>query len=78
MSNAIDVFISCKDTDINNNETIDLKVSREIAKLLRGAGFEVFLSDETLTEMGSSQYKKAIDEALDIAKAMIVVTSSRE
>lgn len=78
MSNAIDVFISCKDTDINNNETIDLKVSREIAKLLRGTGFEVFLSDETLTEMGSSQYKKAIDQALDIAKAMIVVTSSRE
>ena len=78
MAKEIDVFISCKDTDQNNNETIDLKVSKKIASLLRSKHFEVFLSDETLTEMGSSQYKKAIDAALDNTKAMIVVTSSRE
>lgn len=78
MKEELDIFISCKDTDDKGNETIDLKISREIAKILRSENFKVFLSDQTLSELGSSQYKKTIDEALDRAKAMVVVASKSE
>ena len=73
----IDLFISCKDTDEEGKVTLDLIVSREVAKTFRNLGYEVFISDDNLAKLGTSEFKKTIDEALDEARALIVVTSSK-
>lgn len=36
-------------------------------------GISIFFSDESLTSLGTTHYKEAIDEALDSAEILIVV-----
>ena len=65
-----DVFISAKSADYGQ--------ARQVFQFLQSRGVAVFLSDESLPELGSSDYRKEIDRALDQAEHMVVVTSSRE
>ncbi|MCC6287490.1 MAG: toll/interleukin-1 receptor domain-containing protein [Chitinophagaceae bacterium] len=67
---SIDIFISFKSADI--------ELAESIYNYLRSNGLSVFLSSETLPQLGSSDYRKAIDKALDECKHMIVVSSKVE
>ena len=67
---AIDVFISRK--------TADAKFAKAIYNYLTGQGLVVFVSDQTLKQIGNADYTKAIDEALASTTHMIVVGSSAD
>jgi hypothetical protein len=55
----------------------DYKYAEQIYSYLKAQGLPVFFSQESLPELASSDYRKQIDDALDKAQHMIVVTSSR-
>lgn len=63
------VFISAKSEDYPQ--------ARRVYEFLAGQGISCFYSDESLLEMGEADYKDAIDQALDGAQHLVVVTSSR-
>lgn len=69
-SQTTDVFISFKSADI--------ALAEALYHFLESKGLSVFLSSETLPQLGSSDYRKAIDKALDECKHMIVVCSKVE
>ena len=73
-----EIFISFKNLDASGNESRDCAMAREVAAYLRREGLSVFFSIDTLELIGSSSYKKAIDEALDRAMVLIAVGTSRE
>jgi len=62
------VFISSKSEDYGH--------ARAYYEFLTERGLRAFLSCESLPALGTSDYREAIDQALDEAKHMIVVTSS--
>jgi hypothetical protein len=64
------VFISAKSEDF--------PLAREVYDFLTGHGVRAFLSNVTLRERGNSDYVAEIDRALDEARHMIVVASSRQ
>ena len=66
----VDVFISRKSADV--------ALANELYRYFVSRGLTVFESEETLPKMGSSDYRKAIDQALDECKHMVVVGSSIE
>ncbi|MFT3947325.1 MAG: TIR domain-containing protein [Agriterribacter sp.] len=70
LSNATDIFISFKSADI--------ELAKAIYDYLHSKDLSVFLSSETLPQLGSSDYRKAIDKALDECRHMIVVSSKVE
>ncbi len=70
-----DVFISYKHTDKNGSTTQDFQIAQKLFKTLNGLGYSVFFSSASLESMGSSRYKSDIDDALDNAKAMVVILS---
>ncbi len=53
-------------------------VAREAAEFLTEAGLRVFFSERELPKMGNSDYSDAINNALDGAHHLLVVTSSVE
>lgn len=63
-----DVFISRKSADI--------ALANELYQYLNTKGITAFESNETLPQLGSSDYRKTIDTTLDECKHMIVVGSS--
>jgi len=71
-----DVFISYKQTDTFRNKTEDSILALELYNSLLAKNIKVFFSDSTLEIVGVSQYKKAIDDALDQCKVLIVVGTS--
>ena len=64
------VFISAKSQDY--------PVAQRYHEHLTKCGIRCFLGEVSLKELGISDYREAIDDALDEATHMIVVTSSRE
>lgn len=62
------IFISAKSDDYGH--------ARACYEFLIARGLRVFLSCESLKQLGKSDYRAAIDQALDEARHMIVVTSS--
>ena len=64
------VFISAKSGDY--------VPATEVFRHLTAAGIPAFFSEESLPEIGISDYRHQIDRALDAAQHMIVVTSSIE
>jgi len=69
-AHATDVFISFK--------SADTALAEELYQFLISKGLSVFLSSESLPRLGSSDYRKAIDKALDECRHMIVVSSRVE
>ncbi len=61
-----DVFISFKNSGDNFNRTEDCELAYEIYNELNGRpGINSFYSEESIKSIGESDYKKAIDAALD-------------
>ena len=73
-----DVFISYKHSDDNANLTIDFEYAEKLESMLEASGINVFFSERSLVQHGKSNFKKAIDEALDECQALIVVVSNPE
>jgi len=65
-----DVFISAKSSDYPS--------ARQVFEFLRLQNVRAFLSSESLPLLGNSDYSKVIDTALESARHMIVVTSTKE
>ena len=64
------VFISARKADY--------KYAALVYRFLKSRGVSTFFSEESLPQLGSSDYRREIDRALDNAEHMIVVTSSLE
>ena len=64
-----DVFISSSSNDFG--------IAGEVYRFLRDHKLEVFFSEQSLLQRGSSDYRKVIDEAIEHTCHMVVVTSSR-
>jgi hypothetical protein len=67
---ADQIFICAKSSDFHH--------ARQVFEFLKSRGIGAFLSDESLPERGSSDYRKEIDRALDQADHMVVVASTRK
>lgn len=76
--NNYEIFISFKNTDSKGDFTYDNEMAQELYDELVKRGCTVFYSRKSLSIVGASQYKFEIDQALDSAKVLIVVGSSRE
>jgi len=72
------VFISFKNLDSEKNATADSKLAESLFQCLTNKGIKTFYSNYTLETMGISQYKNAIDDALDQCCILIVVGTSIE
>jgi len=72
------VFISHKNSNEDGFRTRDAEIAAEIYELLEEHSISVFMSEFSLEQLGESEYKTAIDKALDVAEMMIVVGTSRE
>ncbi len=64
------VFISAKSGDYDH--------AAKVYDFLTAAGVCTFFSRESLPELGSSDYRREIDHALDVAQHLVVVASSLE
>lgn len=71
------VFISFKNTD-NGEPTKDAVIAQALYKKLTENNISVFFSNTTLLEKGSSQFKNAIEEALESAIILILVGSKTD
>jgi Leucine-rich repeat (LRR) protein len=76
-SSHFEVFISFKNLDEHGNVTRDQAIASQLTHTLTERGISVFFSAETLERLGTSAYKKAIDNALDEAKVLIAVGTSK-
>jgi hypothetical protein len=65
-----DVFISAK--------SADYQYANQVYEYLTGLGVRTFFSQESLPELGNSDYRKEIDKKLDEVQHMVVVVSSVE
>jgi hypothetical protein len=68
-SETFDVFISYKSEDVEH--------ARRVYDLLVSKNLRVFFSKESLPRLGSGEYHKQIDLAIEKTRHMVVVTSSR-
>jgi hypothetical protein len=77
-STQYDVFISFKNLLPDGTPTRDSVIARQLYDFLEKKGLSVFLSNVSLERLGTSEYKKAIDDALDVARVLVAVGTSRE
>lgn len=70
VTQAFDVFLS--------HSSKDAPAAKELADALTAAAKRVFFSSESLPALGSADYMKAIDEALEGAKHFILFGTKRE
>lgn len=71
-----DIFISAKNLDDNGHPTKDREIAHSLWEFLTGQGFRVFFSNVSLEKMGIAAYSRAIDDALDRARVLVVVCST--
>ncbi|WP_292590828.1 MULTISPECIES: toll/interleukin-1 receptor domain-containing protein, partial [unclassified Mesotoga] len=71
------VFISCKVSDENDKNTRDWYIAKELYELLKANSIRVFMSSFSIEELGESAYKEVIEEALDEARIMVVVGTTK-
>lgn len=73
---TFDVFISYKNSDANGERTRDAEMAFALHDKLEEQGISAFCSTLSLTRMGQSAYKDAINDALDAARVLVVVGTS--
>lgn len=73
-----DVFISFKNTDADGRSTSDSVLAKELYDRLTARNIHTFFSNSSLLTLGQSVYKRAIDDALETTKVLIVIASSAE
>lgn len=71
-----DVFISFKYHAEDGSVLPDYQMAKELFEKLSNLGLNTFFSDESITQMGVSDYKRLIDDKLDEAKLLIVVSTT--
>jgi hypothetical protein len=71
-----DVFISFKNLDDAGRPTRDAEIATEVHRFLTSQGLRVFLSTFTLEQLGASDYKRAIDSAVDSAYVLVAIGTS--
>lgn len=62
----------------DGNPTRDSVIARQVYDFLETKGLAVFLSNVSLERLGISEYKKAIDDALDVSRVLVAVGTSRD
>lgn len=72
-----DVFISFKNS-VNGIKTEDSTFAMTLYNELTNRGVKVFMSNQSLNDLGVSEYKKVIDEALDTTKSILVLGAKLE
>ena len=77
MNRTYDVFISCKNSDENGNLTKDSVLAEKLYQFLIKKGIKAFLSNVELEFIGTAQYAKAIDDALDASGVLVAVGCSK-
>lgn len=70
------IFISYKYHGEEGEVLPDYYMARDLYKSLTAIGLKCFFSDETIMNIGQSDYKRLIDGYLDEAKMLIVVSTS--
>lgn len=70
-----EVFISFKNSDFSGNLTQDAEIAKALYEELIQRGVATFFSNSTLMSLGQSVYKRAIDEALDASKVLVLVST---
>ena len=73
-----EVFISYKKSAPNGDATKDAHEARKVYDELRAAGLKGFFSEESLAETGRGHFAKSIENALDQAGILVLVSSCRE
>ena len=73
-----DVFISFKNSDFSGSRTQDSILAKQLYDELVSRNIMVFFSNATLLSLGQSVYKKSIDEALEHASILVVISSDIE
>ncbi|MCL2386715.1 MAG: toll/interleukin-1 receptor domain-containing protein [Defluviitaleaceae bacterium] len=73
-----DIFISFKNSDSDGNQTLDSKIAEKCYNYLSAKGLNVFFSNIELEAIGTADYTKAIDDALDSSQFLIAVGCSRD
>ena len=73
-----EVFISFKNSDGAGRQTRDAELARSLHEVLMGKGIQTFFSNSTLLTLGQSVYKRAIDEALESTKILVVIATCEE
>ena len=73
-----DVFISFKNSDENGHPTKDSELAKKLYDFLTAKGLNVFFSNVVLEYIGSSQFTKVINQALDASKILVAVGTSTE
>ena len=72
------VFISFKHHEEDGRcTTRDFLIAQDVHVFLREKGIEAFFSPATLEEIGSPDYKRTIDQALETADVLIAIGTSR-
>ena|GEM_PF-4836559 len=71
-----DVFLSFKHSDFNGNVTPDTAIAKKLYDMFTERKKSVFFSDVTLPQMGESEFKKAIDEALEASTVLVVICTN--
>ena len=73
-----DVFICYKETDTNGRRTMDSVLAQDIYNSLTKEGYKVFFSRISLEDKIGTAYEPYIFAALNSAKVMIVVGTSKD
>lgn len=73
-----DVFICYKETDNNGRRTIDSTLAQDIYYQLTNEGYKVFFSRITLEDKLGTEYEPYIFSALNSAKVMLVIGTSKD
>ncbi|MGM9552633.1 MAG: toll/interleukin-1 receptor domain-containing protein [Clostridia bacterium] len=73
-----DIFICYKETDNSGKRTIDSTLAQDIYYQLTNEGYKVFFSRITLEDKLGTEYEPYIFSALNSAKVMLVVGTSKE
>lgn len=71
------VFISFKNSD-NGQKTVDSEIAQSLYSRLEELGISTFYSNVTLVEEGESQFKEAIEQALDSCIILVLLGSNLE
>jgi len=58
--------------------SVDYGYAEEVHRFLTDSGVKAFFSHVSLPELGSSDYRREIDKALDNTQHLVVITSSRD
>ena len=77
-SGEYDIFISYKNSDRNGGLTRDSQMAEELYQALKKKGFNPFFSKYSIDESTRSDYVDVIDRALESAKILVAVGTSKE